>query len=99
MSAQQPVHIRGGRNSHAVLLWLYAEPAMTSMIKTLERSTLHQQQIGLTLTAQRSSDSTAPQNAPSTGVWSYSQRLVSGSDMRIDSIRPPVFKPKVVPRS
>ena len=37
--------------------------------------------------------------SPSSGWWSYSHRLVSGSDMRMDSMRPPVFSPNVVPRS
>lgn len=36
---------------------------------------------------------------PAAGFWSYSQRAVSGSDIRMLSMRPPVFSPKVVPRS
>ena len=36
---------------------------------------------------------------PGAGFWSYSQRAVSGSDMRMDSMRPPVLRPNVVPRS
>ena len=34
---------------------------------------------------------------PSAGDWLYSQRAVSGRDIRIDSIRPPVFRPNTVP--
>ena len=36
---------------------------------------------------------------PGAGWWSYSQPAVLGRDMRMDSMRPPVFRPKVVPRS
>ena len=36
---------------------------------------------------------------PGSGVTLYSHRDVSGKDMRIDSILPPVFKPNVVPLS
>ena len=36
---------------------------------------------------------------PSATLWLYSHRAVSGSDIRIDSMRPPVFSPKTVPRS
>ena len=36
---------------------------------------------------------------PGVTWWLYSHRAVSGSDMRIDSMRPPVFSPKTVPRS
>ena len=36
---------------------------------------------------------------PGTGWWSYIHLAVRGVDMRIDSVRPPVFRPKVVPRS
>ena len=36
---------------------------------------------------------------PSTTLWLYSHRAVSGNDIRIDSMRPPVFSPKTVPRS
>ncbi len=36
---------------------------------------------------------------PGAGRKSYSQRTRGGSDIRIDSVRPPVFKPKMVPRS
>ena len=36
---------------------------------------------------------------PGEGVTLYSHRDVSGSDIKIDSILPPVFKPKVVPLS
>jgi hypothetical protein len=36
---------------------------------------------------------------PGLGTTSYSHRAVRGMDIRMDSIRPPVFKPKVVPRS
>jgi hypothetical protein len=36
---------------------------------------------------------------PGSGTTSYSHRLVRGILIRMDSIRPPVFRPKVVPRS
>ena len=36
---------------------------------------------------------------PSSGCMSYCQRAVRGRDMRMDSMRPPVRRPKVVPRS
>jgi hypothetical protein len=36
---------------------------------------------------------------PGAGWKSYNQRARGGRDMRIDSIRPPVFNPKTVPRS
>lgn len=34
---------------------------------------------------------------PSAGTLSYIQRAVKGRDMRMDSMRPPVLRPKVVP--
>ena len=34
---------------------------------------------------------------PAAGSCEYSHRAVSGSDMRIDSMRPPVLRPKTVP--
>ncbi len=36
---------------------------------------------------------------PGAGFWSYSQRAVSGRLIRMLSMRPPVFRPNVVPRS
>ena len=36
---------------------------------------------------------------PGAGLWSYWNSQYLGRDMRMDSMRPPVFKPKVVPRS
>ena len=36
---------------------------------------------------------------PSSTLWQYSHLADSGSDIRIDSTRPAVFRPKVVPRS
>ena len=36
---------------------------------------------------------------PATGSKAYSQRTLAGNDMRIDSVRPPVLCPKIVPRS
>ncbi|CAL6432596.1 unnamed protein product [Bathycoccus prasinos] len=36
---------------------------------------------------------------PSFGCMSYCHLAVSGKDIKMDSILPPVFKPKVVPRS
>ena len=47
----------------------------------------------------RQASMSSASGVPSAGCWSYSHLAVRGSDMRIDSILPPVLKPKVVPRS
>jgi hypothetical protein len=46
---------------------------------------------------QQSSSSNS--GVPGCGCMSYIQLAVKGSDMRMDSMRPPVFSPKVVPLS
>ncbi len=47
----------------------------------------------------RHASSRSASGEPGAGLWSYCHDAVKGMDMRMDSMRPPVLSPNVVPRS
>lgn len=71
-------------------------------ISSLHAAWLKPSQLGRDYTQTRGlrqASSSSASGEPALGWWSYSHEAVWGMDMRIDSMRPPVFRPKVVPRS
>ena len=104
-----PLHVSGKKISHhhhsaglrppPPLFTLRSSPGGSRLVGVLFRTPIifpvHATQVLGFLNASRASASLDP----SSGCMSYCHLAVSGRDMRMDSILPPVRRPKVVPRS